>query len=369
MYDVFVYNDNEKIHINGERIDAGISGTFTEEKNAIPSFEFDILKNNPGFNKLNEYITRAKIFDKEKCVFNGRVILVNPSYDSSGTSSKKVTCEGVLGYLNDTFAYPYIETLSQTDITILNAVKYLIDYHNNQVGKNSRKYVEFNPTYECEADMDKVEVDADSTTFTALTQEAFTDEFDIQLLEKNDKLVLELYREKSGDFGLSLDVNMQSVSINPTFELCTRVIPVTSEGYGMGEHGASMEATDYYVEDSEAIKRYGVITKVHKFENVKKISKLKSKAQKWLAKNSKIKRSVSVTGLDLYDLGITPNQFEIGQKYTIRCDDLNLNEQFELRKITRDINETWNAQLEFGEKNFSVKRYIKANKIRKGINL
>ena len=369
MIDVYLQNDDGEIHINGERIEHRISGTFTEEKNAIPSCEFTIYPNNPGFNKLAEYTTKIKIFDASKCVFSGRVLLVTPSYDSSGVASKKVTCEGILGYLNDTFAYPYIEALSNTSIGILQAVKFLIDYHNNQVGKSSRKYVVFNPTYECDADLDTVEVDNDSTTFSALMQEAFTDEFDIQLIEKNGKNYLELYRDSSENFDVTLNVNMQSVSVSTTLDLVTRVIPLTSEGKPMGEHGASMDATDYYVQDNVAANRYGVITKVHKFENVKKVSKLKSKATKWLKKHSSIKKSVSVTGLDLYELGITPDRFAISQKYRTVCTEIGLNEFFPLNKITRDINDTWNVQLEFGEKNYSLRRYIKNNKIKKGVNL
>lgn len=369
MFDVYLQNDNEKTHINGERIEHRISGTFTEEKNAIPSFEFTIYPNNPGFNKLAEYTTRVKIFDASTCVFSGRVLLITPSYDSSGVVSKKVTCEGILGYLNDTFAYPDIEVLSNTSIGILQAVKFLIDFHNNQVGKSSRKYVVFNPTYECNADLDTVEVDNDSTTFSALTQEAFTDEFDIQLIEKNGKNNLELYRDSVENFDIALNVNMQSVSASTTLDLVTRVIPLTADGKTMGEHGVSMNATDYYVQDNTAVSRFGVITKVHKFENIKKVSKLKSKATTWLKNNSTIKKSVSVTGLDLYELGITPDRFAVGQKYRIICKEIGLNEFFPLNKITRDINDTWNVQLEFGEKNFSLRRCIKNNKIKKGVNL
>lgn len=368
MLDVWIYNGEKALNISGDRVDGRVDGEYVEEINAIPSATFTIYPDNVGFNQLTEFVTRVRIFKKEKCVFSGRVILVEPSVESNGTVSKKVTCEGALGYLNDTFAYPLIGRLEGYDITLTKAVQFMIDFHNKQVGESSKKYIVYSPP-ESNTILENVEVTAESSTWGVLSQEAFTDDLDFKITDDLTKLTLSVLGD--GDVGggveLTLDVNMQSISIVPSFDLCTRVVPFTTEGLPMGTIG--MNETDYYVEDKNSKKIYGVIVKGHKFDSVKKTSSLKEKATKWLKKNSSIIKSISVSALDLYNQGITPAQFEVGKTYPIRCPQINFNETVKLRKVTRDINDEWNVQLEFGEKKYSAKRYIKLNKYKKGMKL
>ena len=103
MYVVKLINGiNETIiHGNIEKI---TNGKIKEEINAIPSFSFSIYPNNAGYQLLTPFYTKVEVYDEkhQHTAFDGRVLVVEPSMDSSGLILKRVTCEGKLAYLNDT---------------------------------------------------------------------------------------------------------------------------------------------------------------------------------------------------------------------------------------------------------------------------
>lgn len=128
----------------------------------------------------------------------------------------------------------------------------------------------------------------------------------------------------------------------------------------MGTISVSLDG--YYVDDPEGIKKYGVIAKAVKFDTVKKTTSLKKAATRYFKNNKAKETSVTVNAYDLYEMGLTPEQFKEGNTYLITCKELNYSERHLLTKITRDINETWNVTLEFGNNANSIKSLVAKNK-------
>ena len=112
-----------------------------------------------------------------------------------------------------------------------------------------------------------------------------------------------------------------------------------------------------WVDDTEAIKKFGVITKMHTFDYLSKTKSLAKAGKNWLNRNSKVIRTLTINCLDLFDLGTTPDSFEVYSTYLINCPELGISERLELTQLTRDINETWNTQLTFGEILYSARSY------------
>ena len=103
MYIVKLINGTSETIIHGN-IEKITNGKIKEEINAIPSFSFSIYPNNAGYQLLTPFYTKVEVYDEKHrhIAFDGRVLVVEPSMDSSGLILKRVTCEGKLAYLNDT---------------------------------------------------------------------------------------------------------------------------------------------------------------------------------------------------------------------------------------------------------------------------
>ena len=357
MYDVFIKNGENQIQINGKRSMNRIDGKTTHEENKIPSFTFEIYPNNEGFHHLQEFITLIVVKDGDDTIFDGRVLVVIPSVDEQGVIKKSVTCEGILGYLNDSMAYPY----KFKDIK--RQLELMIMFHNSQVGTEKQFELE---EVNLVAELEDLEYNTEDTTWSVLTKESLTDSnvnlrYEAVRREGKPILLKLLHPEKIADMNISLNVNASSITVTPNFEkMCTRVIPLTKDGVAMGEISISLK--DYYVENTEAVKTYGVIAKVVKFENITKKTSLKKAAQQYL-KNNEVKiTSVTLTAYDLSKMGLTTETFVLGHKYFIDCKELKYKASHRLTKITRDINSVWNTTLEFNSNSQSIRQMVVKNK-------
>lgn len=108
MYVVEVRNKTETVVIHDDRIPNNQAILGSESKvsasvGAAASFTFTIYPNNPGYNKLLEWVSYIDVINtqKNKYLFRGRVITIQPHATSEGTFYKEVTCESQLAYLND----------------------------------------------------------------------------------------------------------------------------------------------------------------------------------------------------------------------------------------------------------------------------
>ncbi|MCI8957346.1 MAG: hypothetical protein HFG29_10340 [Eubacterium sp.] len=357
MYDVFIQNGTEKIQINGQRTFNRIEGKTTDEENKIPSFTFEIYPNNQGFHKIQEFVTLVVVKDGEDTVFDGRVLIAIPSVDGQGVVKKTVTCEGILGFLNDSMAYPYRFK------DVKKQIEMMIMFHNSQVGSGKRFELE---DINLVAELENLEYTCEDTTWTVLTKESFTD-YNVHLRyegirRENQPILLKIsHPEKISNQDITLHVNASSITVTPNFEnMCTRVVPLTKDGFSMDK--VSISLNNYYVQNEEAVKKYGVITKVVKFENITKTTSLKKAAKQYLQNNEAKTISVTLTAYDLSEMGLTSEKFVIGSKYYIDCKELEYSASHRLTKITRDINNTWDTTLEFGSNSYSIKSLVAKNK-------
>lgn len=363
MYTVDIENDGEKIVINSPDTEHRVSGTYTKAKNKIPSCTFNIYPDNPGYNKLSEYKTLVRIYDptaegEEQQKFGGRIILIEGKVDSTGFY-KTVTCEGWLGYFKDTINYLYsaINGIKE-DIPVNQVVTQFVRWHNENCSEEHAFDID---TFATTDTIEEYSPSADKSSFDALTDENLTKylNYDVkEYLGKDGNMKRKLYcnegLNKAGDTIIRLGENMQSLTVTNNFDnICTRVIPTTKDGALMGTLGIDT----IWVDDAEAIKKFGVITKMHTFDYLNTTKSLASAGKNWLNKNSKVKRTITVNCSDLFDLGTTPDSFEVYSTYLIDCSELGISERLELTQLTRDINETWNTQLTFGEILYSARSY------------
>ena len=98
---------------------------------------FTLLPTHPHYNKINKLVSVLKLIeinqDGQELMFKGRVI------DSSDTIDgiRTYTCEGVLGYLNDTIQ----PLMVYENVSVEAYLKSRLDRHNQMVEENKRIYI------------------------------------------------------------------------------------------------------------------------------------------------------------------------------------------------------------------------------------
>lgn len=355
MLNVWIYNGNNNVQINGKTTTNRVEGTYTRGKNLIPTCQFSIYPDNDGYGNLVEYVTLVRVLDDDGIEkFGGRIISIQPTFDASGVFCKSVTCEGWMGYLNDSISYWY----GFYDKTRPQVLQQLLNHHNSLVGEN--KAIEFTPIGE---ETDKIDYDYfDVKTYEAITNEemlstGYTYEV-VENLDKDTRELKYLHTVDASDTCIELGKNLENISVQNNFEdLCTRVIPKTKDGTGL--NNAITGQLPYVDADESTIKKYGIIMKVHEFEGVSNTDKLQAAAKKWIVQNSIVKSSFSVSAVDLYKMGITKEAFELYKKYRVICLPIGLDEYMELTQITTDLNDEWNTQLTFGDKEYKATQYVR----------
>ena len=200
--------------------------------------------------------------------------------------------------------------------------------------------------------------DPKKTTYEAMMgEEMLSTGNTYEVIEDNGVLKLDYWHQTElSSVEIELGKNLESLNIQNNFnELCTRVIPWTSEGVPLGD---PIEHTSPYIDASaSAIGRYGLIVKHHTFEGVTDVNKLPGAAKLWLEQNSVIKSSFSVSAVDLFELGLTDEKFDLYKIYHVLCEPLSIDEWIELTQLTQDLNDEWNVQLTFGEKSILATQY------------
>ena len=111
MYRVILENNGLEIPIHEMGAEHDLpkleSGSIKKEINAISSFVFQMLPNNPGYLQVYPYATKVMVKKDSNAIFEGRVIIPKPSMESDGSLLKEVTCEGITAYLHDSIQ-PYL---------------------------------------------------------------------------------------------------------------------------------------------------------------------------------------------------------------------------------------------------------------------
>lgn len=113
-------------------------GKLTEYVNEVPTFEFCIYPNNPGYSTLENMLTTVTVYDRKagEDTFKGRVYSISDVMTADGVVCKNVSCEGELAYLNDTIQ----PSLSYGSGVMLGAaVNAILNTHNTRVGDDARR--------------------------------------------------------------------------------------------------------------------------------------------------------------------------------------------------------------------------------------
>lgn len=360
MYVVKLINGiNETIiHGNIEKI---TNGKIKEEINAIPSFSFSIYPNNVGYQLLTPFYTKVEVYDEkhQRIAFDGRVLVVEPSMDSSGLILKRVTCEGKLAYLNDTVQ----EYCSPKNWTTKGLLQQILKVHNARV--DISKVINLGNVQAVDAnDNIYVGIQYDSSWKTLVEKLVKKSGGEFQFRNVNGLLYLD-YLKQTGEeknTAIVLAKNMQSITQKiDSSSLITRLYPYGAKIKVKDESGNEKETEERlsissvnggkpYVEDAEYLSRYGVVETTQFWDDVNSFEILKSKGVAWLKENNRITVSYEIDTFDLSLIDVDSDELTVGNIYPVRNELLDIDEKLRVISRTIDVIEPQKTTLEFGSK-------------------
>ena len=342
MYRVTIINNTTRTIINEPSTSKEapkISGSITEAINSINKFNFTIYPDNSGYELISDYVTLVEVYDtkNEKNIFTGRVYMSPHFMDTSGLYYKQVACESELGYLCDT-VQPYGE---YHNITVRGFLELMCNNHNKFTSKD-KQFVVGQVTVK----------DSNDSLYRFLNYETTLDAINSKLVEKlggeirirysTDGLRYLDYITAVGvpsTTTIELGKNLQAITKEPDpTSIVTRLIPLGAKGDGTEKRLTiqSVNSGKIYIEDSNAITKYGIICKTNEWDDVKTASALMRKAKDFLANNNKALVKYSITALDLSLVRLDIESFEVGNTYRVINPIMQIDD--DLRVIEKTIN-------------------------------
>lgn len=315
-------------------------GQITLEVNKSGSFSFSVYPDHFFFDKFVRMKTVITVFKSNKIVFRGRILSDATDY----WNNKAITCEGELGFLQDSIIRPFDFSGTPTEL-----FKKFITEHNAQVDEFKRFKI------------GKITV-ADRNDYITRSNEGY----ESALTNLNSRL---LDSTLGGNFYIThgedgtdpiptlnyladfTTVSSQSIEFGSNLkdytktakaeQIATAIIPLGAE---IGETGSGEKLTIKnvnngrdYVHDSKAVELYGWIIKVMTWDDVTDASNLKNKAEEYLRESVKQSVTIQLTAVDLHLLDRSIESFKMGDYIPVVSKPHNFNEVMLCNKQTMDL--------------------------------
>ena len=331
-------SDEAPDEMNGDLI---LSPKLKKEINKADGFDFMILPSSFHYDSFEKKKTILFLTRDNKCIFRGRVSEVKTDIFKQRT----INCEGDLAFLADTIQSPNKktdtedagstekkkrETLyygfdgssstsdSKLEMTAENYFRGLIGEHNVQANGYGKGFEIGTLNVPSRFDSEKFERTSYQNTSSIISSDLLSVYGGVlrTRYENNTAYIdwLEDYTttsEQSIRFGLNM-IEMDQEP--PSDDVWSVLLPVGEDNVTI----ADVNGGSIYLENSDAITKYGYIVHCHQFNNVKKASDLKRKAEQYLMIHGLIfPDNLIVKAIDLQLIGESNDPLELGEKIKV----------------------------------------------------
>lgn len=371
MYEVKLINDDKETIINAvsTHIDAPrITGTIKLGINTIDSFTFNIYKNNQGYDLIKYLKTKIEVINTKtnKVEFKGRVLLPKQKMSNLGLFTKTVVCESELGYLMDS-TQRYGE---YHNVTVREFLEIIIEQHNKQVSED--KQFKVGQVTVTDNNDSLYRFIGYEKTFNTI-QDKLIDRLggELRIRYINGVRYLD-YLEEIGSVSpteIRLAKNLVTLEEekDPT-SIITRLVPLGSKKTVIDDNGEETEIEERitvaeinngldYIDDIEAMEEFGIIEDTVTFDDVNIVENLLRKGQEYLKSNNKIRKSYSITALDLSLIGLDINSIDLYNYYKVSNSLMNIDEELRVIEKTIKIESPEDSTVQVGEKFDDIKKY------------
>lgn len=371
MYQITIINDGVRqiLHTDDTNSTQRIAaGTLKEYVGQTPSLTLTVTPQNACYNMLIDRNTLAELKNTEtgEVEFEGYLLKSPESMTSKGTLQKKLTFEGFLGYLNDSVQDYHTYTDAQPSF-FLTA---LLEYHNATTEASKHIY-----HGSVNAGQGGSKTTAYRSTLAEI-KENLVNRFGGELrIRRGDdgKLLLDYLTAatngSTADTIIMLGHNLRSLSIeSDTANIITRLMPLGAQldeitpsesGTDSAERLTIVGAVDPddghtyavpYIDDPDAIARYGVIVGTAEFDDITVKENLVTRGKEYLSENNRVKKHYAASVLDISGKG----RIRCGDTYRFRQPLMGLDENLRLLGRTVDILKPYTPQVEIGDKTAKI---------------
>lgn len=328
-----------------------VAPTLKLEVNKSGSFDFKVYPSHPLFDRINKLKSTVEVYRDSDLLFRGRVLDDELDIDNG----KKVVTEGELAYFNDTILRPYAFEGSVEDY-----LRLIIDQHNSQVGAEKQFTV------------GRVTV-TDPNDYIVRSDSSYPNSWDVV----EDKLIsslggyLQVRREAGTNYldyladssqrssqTIELGKNMLDLArTSSASELYTAILPLGAdlkndddEDQQSGERLTieSVNAGQDYIQDDEAVTKYGFIVKVQEWKDVTIADNLLTKARKELTQAVKLNLTLELTAVDLSLTNAAIDHFQFFDYVRVRSAPHNVDELMLIKKQELHLDDPSKDKLTLG---------------------
>ena len=336
------------------------SAVYSRETNTIGKLTFSLLHDHPFREELDEYIGTVHLLWNGKLLYSFRIIGIRRDF----FNRLSVTCEGLLGYLNDSVVRPYTfnassaiyptADMSAHRCTPAGFLKELINMHNIQVKPSQQ----FGFTDATNGAFDDIGFTVSQTSYTTTWKEI------------EEKIINNVggYLQYSsvnltpGDGGYShylvyratlSDTNAQAVrfSVNlkdletdtGTAVFATALHPVSTYTDENGQqhtleiNGNEVNDGKYYVQHNAAVAAHGRIIAAVRYEGISSAYQLKAIAQRDLSAYITRGRQITASALDMTAIDSTATPLEVDRSTRIISEPNGVNTSAMLNAFEVDL--------------------------------
>ena len=342
-----VYCDNNLLyHSNLENLQI-FNPSLELELNKTGSFDFTIRPNHPRYSLIQKMKSIITVFQDDYLMFRGRVL-----DDEIGFHNEKnIFCEGDFAFLLDSILRPFSFTG-----TVAEFVAYVLTLHNAQVD-GSKHFQAGNITVEGNITYDTKEYLSTKETLEKAVFEPYGGYFRTRYEEGVAYLdylsEINLLSPQKIEFGKNL---IDLKRIRKGADIATVVIPlgaiVKDENGNDTEDRLNISAVNGgadFIQDSDAISRFGTIVKSVIFEDVTDPEELKLKGQAYLADSVNQWETIELTAADLATVNQDITSFHLGTQVRVTSKPHGLDQLFIVSKLSIKLFEPITNSLTLGK--------------------
>ncbi|MFC6292523.1 hypothetical protein BHU61_06780 [Macrococcus epidermidis] len=375
MYTVKVWNMNEDptyIWDYRKSDNQMKSSTLDKELEAVDQFNFELIDNDI---KLKSFLSFVEVKNevKNNVAFRGRIMTPTTQMNEDGTYNTSYTSEGAMAYLDD-----FIPSYNMlTDLTPQQRFRELINIHNSLLGADTYKRINIGNVSVTPKMPESETVEYDDTAYFILDPEK-------SILTHIRELILGVYGgeivlryEADGNYidwvdkigskkstELKVGKNMKSFQrqIDPT-EVITRLIPLGSSEPTAWEGSKRLEIVEdprsggkNYIDIPELIALYGIQTGVSVFDDEYTPDTLYDRGMKEKIEIMKkyAKMTTEIQLLDLFTIGLDPDDFERGNFYHTILPRYSIDEDLRVVGTSFDVIHPQNKSCRIGDKDLGI---------------
>ena len=311
------------------------------------TLSFTVPPVNPEYNNITPMKSVIKVYNDHEEIWRGRVL----DFKSDFNNSAPITCEGLLGYLNDSMVRPDDDYRLDGDEDIPAYLQILLDIHNEQVDDARKIYLgDVTVEFPAIADYDPMWSIADyQVTKTHISN--VVNRFDGYLIvrsDEEDKLRLDYLKEFTHTAMQEIKFAQNLLDIEKKFQgdkFKTAIIPLGANGLTIEDVN---DGKDYLV-DEEAVKKYGLITGTAQYSEIDDDEELLQTALRELKTHTGVRTTIVATAIDLSAVDKTVESFKLGDKVHAVSPPHEIDETLQVSEIRLNISAPDKSEITMGD--------------------